>query len=86
MSLRDQIYDQLTAQFSPEEIEVSDDSRQHIGHTSAGEGGHYSVIIIAQRFADCSLLDRHRLVYEALAPLRKNIHALSIRALAPGEI
>ncbi|MHB1566687.1 MAG: BolA family protein [Acidiferrobacter sp.] len=86
MSLRDDIHDRLIAAFQPEELEVSDDSRQHAGHAEAGEGGHYAVVIVAERFRDCSLLERHRLVYDALTPLRQGIHALSIRALAPGDL
>lgn len=86
MSLRDEIEDRLKSEFSPEEILVSDDSLQHVGHAGAGDGGHYGVLIIAERFRAHSLLERHRLIYDALLPLRKNIHALSIRALAPGDI
>ena len=87
MSLAEDIRERLTAAFAPEEIEVSDDSRQHIGHAgAAGGGGHYAVLIVSERFRGCSLLERHRLVYDTLAPLRKDIHALSIRALVPGDI
>lgn len=86
MSLRDDIEDRLKDEFTPEDLEVSDDSLQHVGHAGAQGGGHYAVIIVSQRFCGCSLLERHRLVYDALKPLRKGIHALSIRALAPGDI
>ncbi len=86
MSLRDTIEERLRTEFTPEELEVGDDSLQHVGHAGAQGGGHYSVLIVAERFRGRSLLERHRLVYDALAPLRKDIHALSIRALTPGEI
>ncbi|HUW99219.1 MAG TPA: BolA family protein [Acidiferrobacter sp.] len=86
MSLRDDIEERLRIEFAPEDLEVGDDSRHHIGHAGAKGGGHYTVLIVAEGFRGHSLLDRHRLVYDALAPLRQNIHALSIRALAPGEI
>jgi len=86
MSLRDTIEERLRTEFTPEELEVGDDSLQHRGHAGAQDGGHYSVLIVAERFRGRSLLERHRLVYDALAPLRKDIHALSIRALTPGEI
>jgi len=86
MSLREDIEARLQSEFVPEDLLVNDDSTQHIGHAEAGGGGHYSVLIVSNRFEECSLLERHRLVYDALKPLRKNIHALSIRALAPGEI
>lgn len=86
MSLRDDIEDRLRIEFAPEDLEVGDDSLQHAGHAGAKDGGHYAVLVVAERFRGCSLLERHRLVYDALTPLRKNIHALSIRALVPGEI
>ncbi|MHB8254164.1 MAG: BolA family protein [Acidiferrobacter sp.] len=86
MSLRDDIEERLRIEFAPEDLEVGDDSLQHVGHVGAQDGGHYAVLIVTNRFQGRSLLDRHRLVYDALTPLRKNIHALSIRALAPGEI
>ncbi|HYY16148.1 MAG TPA: BolA family protein, partial [Gammaproteobacteria bacterium] len=41
---------------------------------------------ISNAFTGCPLLKRHRLVYEALSDLMKTeIHALSIKAWAPGE-
>ncbi|WP_298139878.1 BolA family transcriptional regulator [Acidiferrobacter sp.] len=86
MSLQDRITERLKEALAPDEVVVTDDSRQHIGHAGAGNGGHYTVLIIAERFRDRSLLERHRLVYDALADLRKDIHALSIRALVPGDI
>ncbi len=86
MSVRDAIGERLKEVFAPAEILVTDDSLQHVGHAGAGSGGHYTVLIIAERFRGCGLLERHRLVYEALAGLRKDIHALSIRALVPGDI
>ncbi len=86
MSLKDAISERLREAFTPDEILVTDDSLQHVGHAGAGHGGHYTVLIVAERFRGCGLLERHRLVYEALADLRKDIHALSIRALVPGDI
>ncbi len=86
MSLRDAIEARLKEAFAPEELLVTDDSLQHVGHAGAGDGGHYSVLIVSDRFREQGLLERHRMVYDALAALRKEIHALSIRALIPGDI
>ncbi len=86
MSLRDAIEQRLKDAFAPEEILVTDDSLQHVGHAAAGDGGHYSVLVVSERFRGQGLLERHRMVYDALAPLRQEIHALSIRALVPGDI
>ncbi len=69
------------------EVEVVDESAQHAGHAGArGGGGHYAVTVVSERFRGRSSLERHRLVYEALGELlRRDIHALSIRAYAPDE-
>jgi BolA family transcriptional regulator, general stress-responsive regulator len=80
------IREALRAAFASDEIEVIDESAAHAGHAGAREGGHYRVRIVSARFAGHSTLERHRLVYDALGGLKgRGIHALSIRALAPGE-
>ena len=73
--------------FAPEYIDIVDDSAAHAGHAGArGGGGHFKVVIVSQTFAGKNRLQRHRLVYSALAELMQNdIHALSIKALAPNE-
>jgi BolA protein len=76
------------AVLSPETIEVLDDSASHAGHAGArAGGGHFEVTIVSPAFAGKSRLQRHRLVYEALAPLMpQRIHALALRTFAPDEI
>lgn len=73
---------------APDNIEILDESGKHAGHEGAkGGGGHYELIIVSPRFFGRPTLARHRMVYEALGDLmRKDIHALAIRALAPNEI
>ena len=77
----------LQQALAPAQVEVQDDSAQHAGHRGAAAGGgHYRVTIVAQAFDGMPLLARHRRIYEALAPMiGAQIHALSIRALAPAE-
>ncbi len=68
-------------------VQVTDDSHHHIGHAGAQGGGHYSVQIISEQFNQLSTLQRHRLVYQAVADWMPNqIHALSIQAKTPTEI
>jgi BolA protein len=77
--------ERLQTCFQPLALEIRDDGAQHRGHAHAGHG-HYSVRITAAAFAAKSPLQRHRMIYSALGDLRQaDIHALSIRALAPGE-
>ena len=70
----------LREQFKPQFLEVIDESHKHIGHAGAKEGGHYQVIIIASAFEGKKLIDSHRMIYEALKPIKASIHALAIQA------
>jgi Stress-induced morphogen (activity unknown) len=83
----DRIAERLRNALQPVELEIVDDSHQHAGHAGAADGrGHFSVRLVSERFAGLTVVRRHRLVYEAVGDLMTtDIHALSIRALAPGE-
>lgn len=66
-------------------INDSDSHRGHIGHDGSGES-HFTVEIEAPAFAGMSRLQRQRAVNNALGDLlRDRIHALAIRASAPGD-
>ncbi len=84
----DMIRTRLAAALAPESLEVIDDSASHAGHAGAKSGGgHFEVIIVAQAFAGLGLLQRHRLIYDALGDVMgREIHALSIKAFSPQEI
>ncbi|RMG28919.1 MAG: BolA family transcriptional regulator [Gammaproteobacteria bacterium] len=77
----------LEARLAPVRLEIQDDSARHAGHAGArGGGGHFIVHIVSPEFANLSLVERHRLVYDALAEMMPGeIHALSIDARAPDE-
>ena len=77
----------LKQKLSASTIEVTDDSALHKGHTEAQKsgGGHYSVLVISEEFEGKGLVERHRLVYEALKDLKQDIHALAIKAYTPKE-
>lgn len=76
----------LTA-LQPQSLVIADQSHRHAGHAGAKEGGHYDLNIVAAAFAGKNTVARHRLVYDAVGELmRGKIHALAIRALAPGEV
>ncbi len=66
-------------------INDSDKHRGHAGHDGSGES-HFTVEIEAPAFAGMSRLERQRAVNRALGDLmRERVHALAIRASAPGE-
>jgi BolA protein len=78
----------LNSALSPTNIELVDDSEQHRGHggyNPAGES-HFSLAIESAAFSGKNRVERQRMVYAALGDLmRGRVHALSIRAKAPGE-
>ncbi len=78
----------LSAAFSPIRLEVEDDSARHHGHAGAAPGGesHFNVVIEAAAFKGMGRVQRQRAVYAALSEeLAGSVHALSVKALAPGE-
>ena len=87
MTVTDRIEQKLAA-LRPQSLEVVDESRAHAGHEGAkAGGGHYRLVIVSPEFAGKTAQLRHRMVYEALGPMMKHeIHALAIKAYAPGEI
>ena len=78
----------LSSALSPSRVELADDSEQHRGHggyNPAGES-HFTLTIESPAFAGKSRVERQRMVYAALGGLMdERVHALSIRALAPGD-
>lgn len=77
----------LERELTPLSLEIIDDSAKHAGHAGAREGGHFRVVLVAEAFKGRSQLERHRLVYAAVAPLMgQGVHALSIIARTPDEI
>lgn len=78
---------QRLGSLNPLSVVIEDESHRHAGHAGAREGGHYEVVIIAEVFSGKNTVARHRLIYDAAGDLmRCGIHALSIRAFAPGEV
>ncbi|HEY8004277.1 MAG TPA: BolA family protein [Phenylobacterium sp.] len=84
----DAIHEKLSSAFAPSRLEIEDDSARHHGHAGARPGGesHFNVTIESTAFAGAPKVARQRMVYRALAEeLKGPIHALSVKALAPGE-
>lgn len=76
-----EIRERLTEAFSPEIIDVIDESEAHRGHAGFREGGesHFRVTIRAPTFAGMPRLARHRAIHAALgAELMGRIHALAL--------
>jgi len=100
MALENVIRAKLVAAFSPVTLDVENDSARHAGHAhlthhlkTQGRGPvdatgetHFNVAIVSAAFAGVSRVMRQRMVYDALAAeLAGPVHALSVKAKAPGE-
>ena len=86
--MRDAITKKLREAFSPESLDVQDESYLHEGHAAHAPGGetHFRVYIVSQAFAGKSRIERHRLINAALASeLADSVHALALHAKAPDE-
>ena len=78
----------LNSALSPTRIELIDDSEQHRGHGSYNPAGesHFTLQIESLAFEMKNRVERQRMIYAALGDLMDSrVHALSIRAMAPGE-
>ena len=88
LPLADEITARLNRLLDPTQLTVTNDSHHHAGHMGDDGSGesHFSVTIETPAFIGLSRVARQRLVNQALADLlATRIHALAIRARAPGE-
>lgn len=88
MTAKDNITKKLSEAFTPDSIDVVDESHLHEGHAGHRPGGetHFRVHIVSKAFAGKSRIDRHRMINALLAPeLAGSIHALALHTYAPGE-
>lgn len=80
MSIEQQIEQCLILAFSPNFLEVKNQSHLHAGH--AGDDGsgesHFKIKIKSNVFEKQSRVARERMVYKALDDIMPKIHALSI--------
>ena len=83
-----QIEERLRAALAPTQLHVINDSAKHRGHSGDDGSGesHFTVEVVSPAFAGKSRVERQRAVNHALRDLLKErIHALAIKARAPGE-
>ncbi|MER8370030.1 BolA family protein [Mesorhizobium sp. M1348] len=96
MSIQATMEDKLKKAFSPERLDVINESQLHAGHHHVDSGHHatfdgagethFRVRIVAPAFAGMSRVERHRAVNDLLAEeLKSGVHALAIEPAAPGE-
>lgn len=88
MATHDLITEKLRKAFTPESLNVEDESHRHEGHAGHRPGGetHFRIYIVSAAFRGKTRLQRHRMINAALAgELSSGVHALAIHAAAPGE-
>ena len=86
--IAEEIERRLAALFIPTLLAVINDSAKHSGHMGDDGTGesHFTVEIESASFAGVSRLERQRMVNRALGDLPgQRVHALAIKARAPGE-
>ena len=88
-AVQDEIAARLHAALTPTRLEVSNESALHAGHMGDDGSGetHFRVAVESAAFVGLSRVARQRLVNAALDGMIApgGIHALAIRATAPGE-
>ena len=84
--VQQKIHAKLSAEYTPEALEVKDESHLHEGHAGARPGGqsHFRVKIVAEAFKGKTLVQRHRMINQTLSEeLAGPVHALAIKADPP---
>ena len=88
MQIEHSIREKLQRAFTPQVLEVVNESHLHASHASSPGTGesHFRVVVIADAFQGKSRLDRHRMVNAVLEEeLAGRVHALAIKAMTPEE-
>ena len=78
------ITNKLREAFSPESLDVTDESHLHEGHSGHRAGGetHFRVYIVSKAFEGKTRIERHRMINATLATeLAGPVHSLAINAL-----
>ena len=83
MSMQQQIERRLEAELDPEFLEVQNETHMH--NVPPDAESHWKVTVVSPKFEGLMLIKRHRLVNEALREELKQVHALALHTLTPGE-
>lgn len=86
------IHQKLTSALRPVSLQISNDSWQHRHHLAMKDvedtaETHFSLQIVSEMFEGKTTMQRHRLVYSALASeLEQGLHSLSLKTKTPAEV
>ena len=86
MEIKNEIKKRLEDKLDLIHFEIKDFTGRHLNHKLHEGGFHLETTIVSDNFADKSLIERHRIVYDAMGELMKHeIHALSMKTLTKAE-
>jgi BolA protein len=83
MSMQQTIEARLNEVFSPEFLQVENESYMH--NVAPDSESHFKVTIVSDEFKELMLIKRHRMVNAALEAELKRIHALALHTLTAEE-
>ena len=86
MEIKKEIKKRLEEKLDLNHFEIKDFTGRHLNHKLHEGGFHLETTIVSDDFTDKTLIERHRLVYDAMGELMKHeIHALSMKTLTREE-
>tara|TARA_B100000614_G_scaffold244893_1_gene249515 strand:+ start:207 stop:476 length:270 start_codon:yes stop_codon:yes gene_type:complete len=86
MEIKKEIKRRLEKKLDLIHFEIKDFTGRHLNHKLHEGGFHLETTIVSDNFTDKTLIERHRLVYDAMGELMKHeIHALSMKTLTRDE-
>ena len=86
MEIKKEIKKRLNEKLDLIHFEIKDFTGRHLNHKLHEGGFHLETTIVSDNFTDKSLIERHRIVYDAMGELMKHeIHALSMKTLTKAE-
>ncbi len=86
MEIKKEIKKRLEEKLNLIHFEIKDFTGRHLNHKLHEGGFHLETTIVSNDFTDKTLIERHRLVYDAMGELMKHeIHALSMKTLTKEE-
>ena len=86
MEIKKEIKKRLEKKLNLIHFEIKDFTGRHLNHKLHEGGFHLETTIVSDNFTDKTLIERHRLVYDAMGELMKHeIHALSMKTLTRDE-
>ena len=83
MTIQSIIEQKLEQTFSPDYLEVVNESYMH--NVPEGSESHFKVTVVSAEFDGQRLIGRHRMINKALSDELQTIHALAIHTLTPDE-